>query len=336
MDRMPVHERDDERPSERGRLDRTNRVLDQLTRLIGRQRRAKETLRVELDKLESGSEKTAIIYSRLPPDYSSLAFITEDVVSVLGFSPEEWTRNGFWSAALHPGDAFETLVDLARSKEEAAVRARSVREYRLLHKNGTWRWIRDESRVVVDKSGKLSQIFGLWTDITERRRMEDELTAATNDLTKAVGECPIMIVLAPLGSGLPTEVNKTFQRITGYSEREVVARFPSDLWQWVDGRDLGEAIERMTAERKLQNMGVRFRTKEGATLTGVLSAETVGQAGDSYLVAVVGDIKAYPSSSSVPARPGRWREQNNRHEASSRIRLLRGGACQVTKKESRG
>lgn len=141
-------------------MDRKTFDLQQIARFIGEQRQAEEALRLarkRLEKLSCGDD--AIVYSRLPHDYTTLAFITENVKTCLGFSPEEWIAPGFWCEVLHPEDASGVLVTLERITETDA----RIHEYRLKHKNGGWRWIHDESRIVSDGNNRLVQIIGLWT-----------------------------------------------------------------------------------------------------------------------------------------------------------------------------
>ncbi len=52
------------------------------------------------------------------------------------------------------------------------------KEYRIIHADGQIRWIRDRVIPIREKSGKITRITGLATDITDRKRIEEDLMQA--------------------------------------------------------------------------------------------------------------------------------------------------------------
>jgi signal transduction histidine kinase len=64
-------------------------------------------------------------------------------------------------------------------------------EYRFRHKDGTYRWIREENRLVRDKERRPQEVIGYWTDITEHKRMEASLAEARRLAT--IGEAAAMV-----------------------------------------------------------------------------------------------------------------------------------------------
>jgi two-component system sensor histidine kinase HydH len=64
-------------------------------------------------------------------------------------------------------------------------------EYRLRHRDGNYRWIREESRLVRDADGKPIEVNGYWIDVTELKRMEEELRHAQRMAT--IGELAAMV-----------------------------------------------------------------------------------------------------------------------------------------------
>ena len=86
---------------------------------------------------------------------------------------------------LHPDDVeivkSEVEVHLAKGSDSFSV------EYRLRHKDGTWRWILDRGQAIWDERGRPIRMAGSHTDITDRRAAEDLLAiqARTDALTGA-------------------------------------------------------------------------------------------------------------------------------------------------------
>jgi signal transduction histidine kinase len=66
-----------------------------------------------------------------------------------------------------------------------------VCEYRFRHNDGTYRWMRDEARLMRDVSGAPIEVIGYWIDITERKQVEERLRTA--ERLAAIGELAAMI-----------------------------------------------------------------------------------------------------------------------------------------------
>jgi signal transduction histidine kinase len=114
-----------------------------------------------------------------------VVFVSSNVLTRLGFSPAEvlgdW-RN--WLDRVHGDD--QDLV--ARSDNQPDSAYHESIEYRVLHKNGNWVWIRDEFRV--KPAGPTDRLvrFGYWTDISRRKSVELQLRASEYELRQLLEE----------------------------------------------------------------------------------------------------------------------------------------------------
>lgn len=123
---------------------------------------------------------------RLVLDGSELGFWDWNIVSnevernerwalMLGYSYEEIKHTPQqWTDFIHPDDrdrAWKSISDVLEGRSAA-----HKIEYRMLHKDGSIRWILDLAKVVqFDDKGKPIRMSGTHTDITERKRLELEL-----------------------------------------------------------------------------------------------------------------------------------------------------------------
>jgi PAS domain S-box-containing protein len=94
---------------------------------------------------------------------------------------------GSWLNLLHPDDrqrAWQSIEDnLAGHTLVHEV------EYRMLARDGSYRWILDRARIVRrDVDGRATRMSGTHQDVTERRQMEDDLRAARDALEQRVAE----------------------------------------------------------------------------------------------------------------------------------------------------
>jgi PAS domain S-box-containing protein len=139
----------------------------------------------------------AVIYVCKPGGDYGATFISENVRPQLGYDSREFIDDpAFWVNRIHPGDAPTVLAELAR----LFAAGEHVHEYRFLHKDGTYRWMRDECRLVRDAHGNPLEIIGTWIDITERKRIEEALReseATARALLNAPND--LVILLDPNG-----------------------------------------------------------------------------------------------------------------------------------------
>jgi PAS domain S-box-containing protein len=133
----------------------------------------------------------AVIYAGKPlADHSDfiLTYMSGRVVSMLGFEPQEFIGHPeFWDRHVPPEDVRHVLTEMPRLWKEG----HHTFEYRFLHKDGTFRWIREEAKVVRDTDAKPIEVDGYWTDVTERKRLAEELVKSQRLAT--IGETAAMV-----------------------------------------------------------------------------------------------------------------------------------------------
>jgi len=101
-------------------------------------------------------------------------FFSEEWRRMLGYSPEERIRGGKkgWSHLVHPddlGDVQQAVMDHFRG-----VTATHSSEFRLLCRDGGWKWVHSRGRVMKwDKEGKPSRMVGTTADISRRKAVEE-------------------------------------------------------------------------------------------------------------------------------------------------------------------
>lgn len=99
-------------------------------------------------------------------------YISPQVETVLGFTPEEWlTNNTFWQDHIHPDDR-ERTIDYCHKKSVQGV-DHDI-EYRMISADGNIVWVRDLVSVIQD-NGSPKLLTGLMVDITKRKKLEDKL-----------------------------------------------------------------------------------------------------------------------------------------------------------------
>ena len=102
------------------------------------------------------------------------------------FGYEKWEfleKPEWWLSNLHPEDLERITAEIpALSSEQDQL----VHEYRLRHKDGSYRWVRDELTVMRRRGNQPDKFVGAWLDITERKQAEEEPKKAHDELDKAL------------------------------------------------------------------------------------------------------------------------------------------------------
>ena len=90
---------------------------------------------------------------------------------VLGYSSKELAASGSLDQ-VHPEDR-ERVIEAAREARRTGVGKRL--EYRMRHKDGNWRVLESTANAIRNRKGQVTQLVIVNRDITERKRMEEQL-----------------------------------------------------------------------------------------------------------------------------------------------------------------
>jgi diguanylate cyclase (GGDEF)-like protein/PAS domain S-box-containing protein len=85
----------------------------------------------------------------------------------IGAAPEEWLNR------IHPDDRARVEAELFRTGEPSGSLMEA--EHRVAHAGGGWRWVLARGVRVVDRAGTVVRMAGSQSDISERKRFEEQL-----------------------------------------------------------------------------------------------------------------------------------------------------------------
>ncbi|MBI3645822.1 MAG: PAS domain S-box protein [Acidobacteriales bacterium] len=122
---------------------------------------------------------------------------------LLGYSLEELQSTPTLDQ-IHPDD--RQLVEEAAAQARAAGVGRQI-EYRMRHKNGTWRILESTASAIRSGGGKVEYLVIVNRDITDRRRLEEQFRQAQK-----------MDAIGRLSGGIAHDFNNLLGVIIGYTE----------------------------------------------------------------------------------------------------------------------
>jgi PAS domain S-box-containing protein len=150
-------------------LDKMASIADAIALGIGR-KIVEEELDAANDRLHRllGLSPAVLYNLKVEGQQVVPTFVSQNVERLLGVPFGEANSLEWWLNSLHPEDRDRMLNTLTNGIQDGGYTA----EYRIQHRDGTYRWIVDSNRVEYDSDGVPQEIAGVWTDVSEHKREE--------------------------------------------------------------------------------------------------------------------------------------------------------------------
>lgn len=144
-----------------------------------------------------------------------------------------------WEEMVHPDDIMwvkdkldKHILGHAESYEA---------EYRVMSKEGNWKWILDRGKVVERTgNGMAKRVSGTHLDITSQKQNEEQTLKAEKLLSQLFENAPMGIVMLGFDDEI-LRINKGFEQIFGYKHDEIIGKYINDVI--VPGDRLNEGVK---------------------------------------------------------------------------------------------
>ena len=198
-------------------------------------------------------------------------YLDPNIKAILGYTDGEIPNDlEVWVQYVHPDDREAVMAAAAEHLEGRA--PAYVFEHRMLHKDGSERWIMVRGKVVRDAEGKAVRMVGTDTDITERKQAEEARRESEERFRTIFEQTSAgMAIASPEGRLL--QVNAAFSRFLGYAESELLEMTIDNVTHPDDREKTGRYLDALVAGRSQGMAGLekRYVRKDGATVWGYVS-----------------------------------------------------------------
>lgn len=208
----------------------------------------------QLDRLLE--HNPAIVYTCSLSRLWAFTYISPNVRRIVGFEAEELLHEpGLWRSRIHPEDAglIPSRGAMVLLQEDSR-----VLQYRFKHRDGTYRWLQDEVRLLpdVDPMREPFECTGSCIDITERKRAEEALQESERRFQAFMSHSPAIAFMKD-EEGRFLYVNPAFIELTGFgADQPWQGRSDAELWP------PGVARPIRANEREILNTGVPKAVEE--------------------------------------------------------------------------
>ena len=227
----------------------------------------------------------AITYTAALDETSTTLYVSPQVKDLIGFTVEEYKSDpDIWRKQLHPDDRDRVLKTVSRSHAE---KKPFVEEYRMIAKNGSIVWFRDEAIIVKDEKNQPLFLQGVMYDITEYKSTEEALQES--ELRYRT-----LFEILPVGVGITTfdgrgiDANSTMLRMMGSSLEEIKQSNAQALYHNPDERT--RLLKQLQQDGLVRDFETEFNQKDGSTYYTNLNMTAMKIRNETVLVTVAKDI----------------------------------------------
>ena len=172
----------------------------------------------------------AVLYVDSVNESEPMIDVSPGVIDLLGISRDEFlSRPNAWAETIHPED----LDRVTAESERSGLTGEPFRmEYRVVHRDGSTVWVREDAVLIADEEGRPLHWLGLMLDVTESIRTQVELHETKTKYGALVEQIPAIVYVDVADDDMSTTyVSPQIEEILGYSQQEYIE--DPQLWEHI-------------------------------------------------------------------------------------------------------
>jgi PAS domain S-box-containing protein len=263
--------------------------------LLGSQ--ADRRFRLQRDMLHSEQERWRVLMEANHDGLFDYDLLSGEVVvsprweAILGFGPGEFKASqAAWLECIHPQDMERVKTNLANYL--LARQGALEMEYRVRHRDGSYRWILSRSQAVFDENGRALRVVGSHSDISARKQDEADLRASEIRYRELFEQNPSPSLIYRIQDLQILDVNQAAIHHYGWSRDEFLAMTVSSIRAPGEAEDI-EAELRQCSVSQRPSKPLRRRRKNKSDIWVELSCHDIEAFGCAARLVMATDITAH-------------------------------------------
>ncbi len=237
---------------------------------ITEDKNAENSLRQSEEKYSELIENIDSIFWKFDIINNQWTFVSPQTKKMLGYEPQEWTDYDFWLNRLHEDDR-EWASNYCRECTEEGISHEF--EYRFKRKDGSYIWLYDEVKVVMEDDKPVG-MWGILRDITKRKQAEQALLESEESF-RGLYENATVGIYRTTPDGKILLANPALLKMMGYKSFEEVAGRNLEKEGYDNIYSRTEFKEEIEKAGKIICRESSWKTKTGETIYITESAHVV-------------------------------------------------------------
>ncbi len=226
------------------------------------------------------SSLPGIVYNCMYDENWTMLYMSEQAEAITGYPASDFVDNAerTYESIIHRGDT----EHVTRKVMEGVTAEKPWEvEYRIIHRDGTVRWIWEKGQPIKNDDGNLIYLTGFLQDITKSKKQE----RGYKSLIDGMNDTAFVIDF----DGNFIEVNDTAVKNLGYAREELLAMSPLDIDPNLNDEEISGLIKDMKVDEK-QIFETQHRTKQGKIIPVEISSSLVTYQGEKAVLSIARDI----------------------------------------------
>jgi PAS domain S-box-containing protein len=218
-------------------------------------------------------------------------FLSQKIEHLSGFTIAEFMNFSISKIPelMHPDDC-EQVVQILNGEGEAGKQSAYNIRYRFKHKNGQYRWVQDNFSLFYDDNGKASIIVGSIHDITEVKKLYENLENAEQRYRNLYNNARVPLYRTRISDGKVVECNQALARILGYDTVQQCLDDYVASERYFDPSFRDRFLKELQNNQVIHNIEAGIRRNDGSICWLQISARIYPDAG--YIEGAAWDITA--------------------------------------------
>ncbi len=171
-----------------------------------------------------------IIYTLSPEGI--FGFVSENWQEILGHKVSDVMGRSF-EPFVHPDDV-KLCMDFLNKIIQTGKKQQGI-EYRVKHKDGTWRWHISNASPLKNKRGEVIKFLGIARDITRRKKVEEALKSSEESLRITLNSIGDAVISTDV-NGHIERMNPVAEKLTGWKLNQAKGKPLDEIFNIIDAK----------------------------------------------------------------------------------------------------